>query len=62
MVTRFCPSENVLSPNMGIFREKSLPIDDYAKDGGPGVPSLICGFYREPLRSLIVKKFNNFAI
>ena len=31
-------------------------IGDYAKDGGPGVPGLLCGFYHEPLRSLIVKK------
>ena len=30
--------------------------DDYAKDGGPGVVRLSCSFYREPLRSLIVKK------
>ena len=31
-------------------------IDDYEKDGGPGVPRLLCSFYHEPLRSLIVKE------
>ena len=31
-------------------------IDDYAKDSGPGVVRLLCSFYREPLRSLIVKE------
>ena len=31
-------------------------IDDYAKDDGPGVVSLLCSFYHEPLRSLIVKE------
>ena len=30
--------------------------DDYAKDGGPGVVRLLCSFYSEPLRSLIVKE------
>ena len=25
--------------------------DDYAKDGRPGVPGLLCSFYHEPLRS-----------
>ena len=30
-------------------------IDEYAKDGGPGVFLLLCTFYREPSRSLIVK-------
>ena len=34
----------------------SLSIDDYATDGEPGVVSLLCSFYREPLRSLIVKE------
>ena len=30
--------------------------DGYAKDGGPGVVSLLCSFYHKPLRSLIVKE------
>ena len=29
---------------------------DYAKDGGPGVVWLMCSFYHEPLRFLIVKE------
>ena len=33
-----------------------VEIDDYAKDGGPGVVWLSCSFYRGPLRSLIVKE------
>ena len=33
-----------------------LTIDDYAKDGGPAVILLLCSFYREPFRSLIVKE------
>ena len=36
--------------------------DDYAEDGGQGEVWLLCSFYLEPLRSLIVKKLNNFAI
>ena len=31
-------------------------MDDYAKDGGPGEVLLVCCFYHEPLRSLIVKE------
>ena len=31
-------------------------IDDYAKDGGPGEVWLLCSFYHDPLRSLIVKE------
>ena len=31
-------------------------IDDYAKDGEPGVLWLLCSFYHEPLRTLIVKE------
>ena len=31
------------------------PIDNYAKDGGPDVVSLLCSFH-ELLRSLIVKE------
>ena len=31
-------------------------IDDYAKNGGPGMVRLLCSFYHEPLRSLIVKE------
>ena len=30
----------------------SCRIDDYAKDGGPGVVRLLCSFCHEPLRSL----------
>ena len=33
-----------------------LLIDDYAKDGGLEKVWLLCGFYHEPLRSLIVKE------
>ena len=32
------------------------PVDDYAKDGGPGVVWLLCSFYHEPLQALIVKE------
>ena len=32
------------------------PIDDYAKDGEPGEVWLLCSFYQEFLRSLIVKE------
>ena len=39
-----------------VFPEWLLTIDDYAKDGGPGVVRLLCSFYHEPLRSLIVKE------
>ena len=35
-------------------------IDDYAKDGGPGVTTL-CSFYRGPLRSLLVKEVQLFC-
>ena len=40
------------------FTKQSMfaDIDDYAKDGGPGVPWLLCSFYHEPPRSLIVKE------
>ena len=31
-------------------------INDYAKDGGPGEVWLLCSFYHEPLRALIVKE------
>ena len=31
-------------------------MDDYAKDGGLGEVWLLCSFYHEPLRSLIVKE------
>ena len=31
-------------------------IDNYAKDGGPGVVWLLCSFYREPLRFSLVKE------
>ena len=31
-------------------------MDDYAKDGGPGEVWLLCSFYHESLRSLIVKE------
>ena len=34
----------------------TFSIDDYAKDGGPGVVRLLCSFYHEPLHSLIVKE------
>ena len=29
----------------------NVPIDDYAKDGGPDVVWHLCGFYQDPLRS-----------
>ena len=42
------------------LKNESFPsyfsMDDYAKDGGPGVVWPLCSFYREPLRSLIVKE------
>ena len=46
------------SPTLGICNA----VDDYAKDGGLRVVWLVCSFYREPLRSLIVKEVNYFAI
>ena len=33
-----------------------LATDDYAKDGGPGEIGLLCSFYHESLRSLILEK------
>ena len=38
------------------FLKDVREIDDYAKDGGPGVIRLLCSFYHEPLRSLICKR------
>ena len=34
----------------------SFLIDDYAEDVGPGEVGLLCSFYHEPLRSLVVKE------
>ena len=41
---------------------KSYPIDDYAKDGGPGEVWLLCSFYHESLRTWIKTIVNKFAI
>ena len=38
------------------FAVQTVAIDNYGKDGGPGVVRLLCSFYHEDLRSLIVKE------
>ena len=38
-----------------------VPIDDYAKDGGPGEVWLLCSFYHDSLRAHIIRNVNNFA-
>ena len=42
--------------------ESGSPIDDYAKDGGPGEVLLLCSFYHGPLRTCIKTIVNKFAI
>ena len=37
-----------------LLGHNDLAMDDYAKDGGPGVVWHLCSFYRDPLRSSIV--------
>ena len=39
-----------------------IPIDNYAKDGGPGEVRLLCSFYHESLRTWIKTILNKFAI
>ena len=38
------------------------PIDDYAKNGGPGEVWLLCSFYHESFRTWIKTTVNKFAI
>ena len=54
----FSFSELIIVSSFKLSQYLSIPfaIDDYAKDGRPEVVWLLCSFYREPLRSLIVKE------
>ena len=44
------------------FRDWTVLIDDYAKDGGSGEVWLLRSFYHEPLRTWIETNVNKFAI
>ena len=71
-VTLVNPHKKDLSSNISlsvlfsclIFRRlnRSCPIDDDAKDGGPGEVWISCSFYHEPLRTWIKTNVNKFAI
>ena len=47
---------SILYKMVRLLDHNMIPIDNYAKDGGPGVVWLLCSFYHEHLRSLILKE------